>query len=208
MRYTFFYVRIPFVSGSVGMADELDSGSSVGYYVWVQVPSPACKRKDLGRRLGLFFCSRACLVPKVQGLRSAPVGAKQTSTGRLAPHLPHVKRSINFLYNWYSFLICWFNHFSYLLLKPYFWFFNLRFWWSVLLMFYFSVFFLFCSFLTVIITLYFYLSIHFWKIFLNYLTFCTLYCRQVISLLLFGYFLFYRYYFCKVSRLINIASII
>ena len=52
------------------MADELDSGSSVGYYVWVQVPSPACKRKDLGRRLGLFFCSRACLVPRVQGLRS------------------------------------------------------------------------------------------------------------------------------------------
>lgn len=27
--------------GSVGMADELDSGSSVGYYVWVQVPSSA-----------------------------------------------------------------------------------------------------------------------------------------------------------------------
>lgn len=23
------------------MADELDSGSSVGYHVWVQVPSPA-----------------------------------------------------------------------------------------------------------------------------------------------------------------------
>ena len=26
------------------MADELDSGSSVGYYVWVQVPSPAYKK--------------------------------------------------------------------------------------------------------------------------------------------------------------------
>lgn len=37
------------------MADELDSGSSVGYYVWVQVPSPAYKRKDLGKCLGLFF---------------------------------------------------------------------------------------------------------------------------------------------------------
>ena len=90
LRYTLFYVRIPFVSGSVGMADELDSGSSVGYYVWVQVPSSALKRKDLGKRLGLFFCIGASLEPKVQSLRSAPVGAKQTSTGRLAPHLPHV----------------------------------------------------------------------------------------------------------------------
>ena len=27
--------------------------------------------------------------PWVQGLRSAPVGAEQTSPGRLAPHLPH-----------------------------------------------------------------------------------------------------------------------
>ena len=54
--------------------------------------------------------------------------------------------------------------------------------------FIFSVFFLFCSFLTVIITLYFYLSIHFSKIISNYLTFCTLYCRQVISPLSFGYF--------------------
>ena len=27
--------------GNVGMADELDSGSSVGYHVWVQVPFSA-----------------------------------------------------------------------------------------------------------------------------------------------------------------------
>ena len=143
------------------MADELDSGSSVGYYVWVQVPSSACKRKDLGRRLGLFFCSRACLVPRVQGLRSAPVRAKQTSTGRLAPHLPHMKKEYQFSLQ----LILLFNllvqSFYVSPFKTILLIFNLRFWWSVLLMFYFSVFFFFCSFLTVIITLYLYLSIHF-----------------------------------------------
>ena len=38
------------------MADELDSGSSVGYHVWVQVPFPAEKqREDLGFCLGPLF---------------------------------------------------------------------------------------------------------------------------------------------------------
>lgn len=37
------------------MADELDSGSSVGYYVWVQVPSPACKRNDIGQTPRSFY---------------------------------------------------------------------------------------------------------------------------------------------------------
>ncbi len=32
-------------SGSVGMADEQDSGSCVGYHVWVQVPSSALAKK-------------------------------------------------------------------------------------------------------------------------------------------------------------------
>ena len=78
------------------MADELDSGSSVGYYVWVQVPSSAGKKRLRKIPRSLFY-SEASLVPKVQGLRYATVGAKQTSTGRLAPHLPHLghkKRSI------------------------------------------------------------------------------------------------------------------
>ena len=39
--------------------------------------------------LSLFrFRTEAVLESKIQGLRFAPVGAKQTSTGRLAPHLP------------------------------------------------------------------------------------------------------------------------
>ena len=37
----YFFDDIFFVSGNVGMADELDSGSSVGYHVWVQVPFSA-----------------------------------------------------------------------------------------------------------------------------------------------------------------------
>ena len=52
----------------------------------------------------------------------------------------------------------------------------------------FSVFSLFSFVLTVIIAPFFNLSTHFSKIFSNYLTFCTLYCRQVISPLLFCYF--------------------
>ncbi len=35
------------------MADELDSGSSVGYYVWVQVPSPAYKKRHVD--MPLFY---------------------------------------------------------------------------------------------------------------------------------------------------------
>lgn len=46
----------------------------------------------------------------------------------------------------------------------------------------FSVFSLFSFVLTVIITPFFNLSTHFSKIFSNYLTFCTLYCRRLISL--------------------------
>ena len=45
LRYTLFYGRIRFVSGSVGMADELDSGSSEGFLVWVQIPSSALKKE-------------------------------------------------------------------------------------------------------------------------------------------------------------------
>lgn len=41
LPYTHFCGNIFFVSGNVGMADELDSGSSVGYHVWVQVPFSA-----------------------------------------------------------------------------------------------------------------------------------------------------------------------
>lgn len=36
------------------MADELDSGSSVGYYVWVQVPSSALYEKSIAYAI-LFF---------------------------------------------------------------------------------------------------------------------------------------------------------
>ncbi len=61
------------------MADELDSGSSVGYYVWVQVPSSALYiRKGLRRTLRPFLIYRPkrAKSPSVQGLRSASVGAK------------------------------------------------------------------------------------------------------------------------------------
>ena len=37
------------------MADELDSGSSVGYRVWVQVPSPAYKKQEHSREYSCFF---------------------------------------------------------------------------------------------------------------------------------------------------------
>ena len=49
------------------MADELDSGSSVGYYVWVQVPSSALYiREGLRGIPEVFFYiqTEACLVPK------------------------------------------------------------------------------------------------------------------------------------------------
>ncbi len=39
------------------MADELDSGSSVGYYVWVQVPSSALDSdKSCESRVYRYFC--------------------------------------------------------------------------------------------------------------------------------------------------------
>ncbi len=37
------------------MADELDSGSSVGNYVWVQVPSPAWNKTDDSFRWSFCF---------------------------------------------------------------------------------------------------------------------------------------------------------
>ena len=43
------------VGGSVGMADELDSGSSVGNYVWVQVPSSAVGIHRLRREIVWVF---------------------------------------------------------------------------------------------------------------------------------------------------------
>ena len=63
-------------SGSVGMADELDSGSSARKGVWVQVPSSAYdKKKVSGFCLRLFFLqSEAFLEPRVQSTRSATVG--------------------------------------------------------------------------------------------------------------------------------------
>ncbi len=47
------------------------------------------KRVDL-MVYSFYIRSRADLEPRVQGLRSASVGAKQTSPGRLAPHLLRV----------------------------------------------------------------------------------------------------------------------
>ena len=77
------------------MADASDSKSDEGDLVWVQVPSPAGNASG-GDRTSTPFCvrSRASLEPRVQGLRSAPVGAKQTSTGRLAPHLLQRRRFV------------------------------------------------------------------------------------------------------------------
>ncbi len=37
------------------MADASDSKSDVGDYVWVQVPSPACKTKRYASFLHIFF---------------------------------------------------------------------------------------------------------------------------------------------------------
>ena len=65
--------------------------------VWVQVPSSALKKERLKREIVWVFSfseAGASLEPSVQGLRSASVGAKQTSTGRLAPHLPHFKKDL------------------------------------------------------------------------------------------------------------------
>ena len=52
---------------------------------------PHCEKERLKRKIVWVFSfseAGASLEPRVQGLRSASVGAKQTSTGRLAPHLP------------------------------------------------------------------------------------------------------------------------
>ena len=38
------------------MADELDSGSSVGNYVWVQVPSPAYKIRSIDSQESILLC--------------------------------------------------------------------------------------------------------------------------------------------------------
>ena len=49
------------------MADELDSGSSVGYHVWVQVPSSALYIREGLRDIPEVFSyiqTEACLVPK------------------------------------------------------------------------------------------------------------------------------------------------
>ena len=55
------------------------------------------KRERLKREIVWVFSfseAGASLDPRVQGLRSASAGAKQTSTGRLAPHLPLCKNVI------------------------------------------------------------------------------------------------------------------
>ena len=72
------------------MADASDSKSDEVPLVWVQVPSPASRKKKVGQEdLPFFFLKQSVPCPLGQGLRSASVGAKQTSTGRLAPHLLH-----------------------------------------------------------------------------------------------------------------------
>ncbi len=47
------------------MADEQDSGSCVGYHVWVQVPSSALAKKEV-RRLPFLILSRNPLVSCVK----------------------------------------------------------------------------------------------------------------------------------------------
>lgn len=47
------------------MADELDSGSSVGYYVWVQVPSSALYMQKLRRDPEFFsYTDRSVSCPQ------------------------------------------------------------------------------------------------------------------------------------------------
>ena len=71
------------------MADAQDSKSCGGDLVWVQVPPSALEKKDSDENLDPFFVADESLESRVQGLRSATVGAGQTSTGRFAPHHPH-----------------------------------------------------------------------------------------------------------------------
>ena len=161
LRYIVFYVRIRFVSGSVGMADELDSGSSVGYYVWVQVPSSALK-KEYQFSLQLILLFKLL----VQSFFVSPFKTRLL-------------------------------------------FFNLRFWWSVLLI---VCFFCFLSLL-------FFSYCHYNTLFLFVNTFLKIILKlsdflhivlqtSNFSTFIWFVFLFYCYYFCKISRLIYIKSFI
>lgn len=72
------------------MADASDSKSDAGDCVWVQVPSPACKKDFIPNGMESFFEAERAMNPGFI-LRSASVGAKRSSPGRAAPHLLHVK---------------------------------------------------------------------------------------------------------------------
>ncbi len=76
------------MSGSVGMADEQDSGSCVVYHVWVQVPSSALKKKDSDEKsFESFFVSEAgvSFEPRVQGLHYDSIRVKLRPTGHREP---------------------------------------------------------------------------------------------------------------------------
>ena len=79
---------------SGGMADASDSKSDAGDCVWVQVPSPAFKKDFIPNGMESFFEAERPMNPGFI-LRSASVGAKRSSPGRAAPHLLHVRRSMN-----------------------------------------------------------------------------------------------------------------
>lgn len=76
------------------MADASDSKSDAGDCVWVQVPSPACKKDFIPNGMESFFEAERAMNPGFI-LRSASVGAKRSSPGRAAPHLLHVRRFMN-----------------------------------------------------------------------------------------------------------------
>ena len=142
------------------MADELDSGSSVGYYVWVQVPSSALKKEhQFSLQLILLF---------------------------------------NLLV--LSFFV---SPFQTILPK-----FNLRFWWSVLLMNYFFcflylLFFSYCYYSTIFLFVNTFSKNNFKFSDILHIVLQTNNFSTFISL-----FLFYCYHFCKISRLIYIKSFI
>ena len=53
------------------MADELDSGSSVGSRVWVQVPSPASHKKGITSNVMPYFYSTVTTFAKLRGLSTS-----------------------------------------------------------------------------------------------------------------------------------------
>ena len=74
------------------LADAIDLGSIVNRRAGSSPVIRTKKESEGLYDLRFLFRTHSVLEPAVQGLRFAPVGAEQTSSGRLAPHLPLLRR--------------------------------------------------------------------------------------------------------------------